>query len=833
MNSAEIDGILAGLTPPQRQAVEHINGPLLVLAGAGSGKTRTITRRMAYLAASGISPHNILAVTFTNKAAGEMRGRTMELLSFLPPRKAQGVTVCTFHSLCVKLLRQFAPVLGMPTTFSILDTSDQLKMVKQALGKAGISPENFAPARVLDQISGAKSRLQTPEVFAAAASGFYNSNVAKAYRLYEELLRENRAMDFDDLLLKTAFLLRDHRDVLEQLQDRYQYILIDEYQDTNHAQFLIAKMLAAKHQNICATGDPDQSIYAWRGANMSNILEFERHFPKARVVLLEQNYRSTKTILKAASSLIAHNRVRKQKDLWTENPTGDRIVCITAADEQQEAQEIVRRLSRFHEDEKIGWEKMAVFYRVNSLSRVLEDALMKSGVPYQIVRGTEFYARREVKDVLAYLKLVLSPGDSISFERVINVPARGIGETSVSRITGFAAENGISTMEAAARAAEISGLSRRVVEGAVQFARMIKAMHEKVAASIAAAVPVDDAIAPNAEDSDFTADGAAAYADLDFAPETDDPAGANAGGPDAEAAEHFSESTSPTTAAGKSSLPVAVIIEQLIRTAGFLNLKQADEESLQRASNIQELINIAAEFDRQNPGGTLQDYLTQVTLVSDTDRMKADRGSVTLMTLHAAKGLEFPVVVIAGLEEGILPHDRAIGYQAKEDDIEEERRLAFVGITRAMERLIISHSAWRMIMGRSESRLKSRFIAELPPDCLEEIDLGRRQTDVGSIGFRDDAPRSMRPAARPAGFGRTATTPAVTGATENRAASGILDTGTAQFRTGQLVRHAKFGLGRIQELGDDPDQTRVVVEFQTTGRKTLILQFAKLERVDG
>ncbi len=842
MNSAEIEAILAGLTKPQRQAVEHIDGPLLVLAGAGSGKTRTITRRMAFLAAQGIPPRNILAVTFTNKAAGEMRGRTVDLLKFLPPRTAQGITVSTFHSLCVKLLRQFAPVLGMPSAFSILDSSDQLKLVKQALEKAGISPDNFTPARVLDQISGAKSRLQTPDAFAEHASGFYNTNVAKAYRSYEALLRENKAMDFDDLLLKTAFLLRDHRDVLEQLQDRYQYILIDEYQDTNHAQFLIVKMLAARHQNICATGDPDQSIYAWRGANMSNILEFEKHFPNARVVLLEQNYRSTKTILKAASGLISHNRVRKQKELWTENPIGGKIVSIVAADEYQESQEIVRRLRSLHEHENVGWEKMAIFYRVNSLSRVLEDALMKSGVPYQIVRGTEFYARREVKDVLAYLKLVMNPGDSVSFERVINVPARGIGDTSVSRIGMFAVENGISHLVAAARAAEIPGLSRKVVDGASRFARLIQAMHARIEPTLrASATPENDAIDPADESANVQADSAVDFnppADTftaDFAPPPQGESADNAFfpgptpiGPDFQP-QDFQESSKVSPVL----IPVAAIMEELIRGAGFLDLKTADEESLQRASNIQELINIAAEFDRQNPGGTLLDYLTQVTLVSDTDRMKSDRGAVTMMTLHAAKGLEFPVVVMAGLEEGILPHERAIGYQAKEDDIEEERRLAFVGITRAMERLIISYAAWRMVMGRSESRLRSRFISELPEECMEEVDLSRQLPSAGSVGFRDNSPRHVRPGNRAsaavANHSHSAAvgTPAVAAGSAESAAAG------SDFREGQLVRHPNFGLGRIAEIGDDPAQTRAVVEFQSAGRKTLILQFAKLQRVDG
>ncbi len=465
------EAVLEGLTAPQREAASTIEGPLLVLAGAGSGKTRTITRRVAYMIANGIPAYNILAITFTNKAAKEMKERIDHLLQGAG-RMGRGVTVATFHSLGARVVREFADVVGLPKTFTIFDSADQTRLVKQAIKDVGLSIDNFQPGAVLSAISHAKNKLQSPTAYIQAAGSFFEKNVGKVFGRYEALLKENKAVDFDDLLLKTALILRDNKSAREALQDRYHYILIDEYQDTNHAQFIIAHMLAMNHKNICATGDPDQSIYGWRGANLNNIMEFEQFFPNAKVVLLEQNYRSTKVILQAASALIARNSKRKKKDLWTENETGPQIIILKTNDEHQEAIEIVRRLKEQHDKEGISWDKMAIFYRVNSLSRVLEDALMKAAVPYQIARGTEFYGRKEVKDVLAYLRVIANPSDNVSFERIINVPPRGLGDTSITRIDAFAGAQGISMLEACAFADQIEGLTPRAVNAAKKLAQL-------------------------------------------------------------------------------------------------------------------------------------------------------------------------------------------------------------------------------------------------------------------------------------------------------------------------------------------------------------------------
>ncbi len=851
--SVDANEILEGLTPPQREAASHIDGPLLVLAGAGSGKTRTITRRIAYMAANGIPPWNILAVTFTNKAAGEMRHRTLDLLRAMPPRLSRGVTVATFHSLCARLLREYAPVMGLAPNFNIMDTSDQLKLVKQAMEKAGLSPDSMKPDRVLSAISDAKSKLKSAEAFSKTATMFNDRNIARAYMAYEQLMNENKGVDFDDLLFKTAVMLRDHADVRTQLQERFRYILIDEYQDTNHAQFVIAHMLAMSHKNICVTGDPDQSIYGWRGANLSNILEFEQFFPNAKVVLLEQNYRSTKIILKAASALISNNIARKNKDLWTENETGPKILALVCADEHAEAQELVKRLKEFHDQQNIGWEKMAVMYRINAMTRVLEDALMKSGVPYQIIRGTEFYGRREVKDIIAYLRLITTPEDNISLERVINVPARSIGSTSVARLAGYANEHGLMLMEACRRAESIEGLPKRAGEASRRFAAMIDSWRKEFVRSSPGIAEQNDAGSVNSAESgepaesasgmfDFSAnddfiDGNAsangpAAEDAPFDPLFDPLLAADGSASDAagsnfeipEASVDFADNSSLAETDVSSVIPVAEIMEAVIEQSGMKLIKSGSgEDDEQRNANILELVNVAAEFDRQNPGGSLQEYLTQVTLVSDTDRMKDQNAAVTLMTLHAAKGLEFPVVAMVGMEDGLIPHQRMFGSNAAEMNLEEERRLAFVGITRAMKHLILTRAAYRTMMGRSEAKNPSRFLAEIPDDCLDVVDLTILQRPAGSPGFRDGASYHAPRGYSPMGQGRPAARPVQ----ESPAV------GNTRFRRGTLVRHAKFGIGRVEGVDEVGGDYRVEINFQASGRRTLMLSYAKLETVDG
>ncbi|HVX87222.1 MAG TPA: UvrD-helicase domain-containing protein [Phycisphaerae bacterium] len=817
---------LDGLTAPQREAASWVDGPLLVLAGAGSGKTRTITRRIAYMVACGIPAWNILAITFTNKAAGEMRERVNHLLKDMGTGmrterawgpQGKGVTVATFHALCARLLREFAEAAGLSKTFTIFDTSDQSKAVKQAIKDVNLSPENFQPNAVLNAISNAKNKLQTAAAYTKQAGAFFEKNVARAYTRYEQILTENKAVDFDDLLLKMAILLRDNGDVRTQLQERYQYILIDEYQDTNHAQFMLAHMLAMGHKNICATGDPDQSIYGWRGANLNNILEFEQFYPNAKVVLLEQNYRSTKVILQAASALIARNTKRKKKDLWTENESGPRIEILTCNDEHQEAAEVVRRLKEQHDKNGLPWEKMAVFYRVNSLSRVLEDALMKQAVPYQIARGTEFYARKEVKDVLAYLRVIANPGDSVSLERIINVPTRGLGDTSLLKIQAYASQQRLTLLEACARAEEVPDLTTRAINSARKVAGLFDAWQRFVTGQVEMPKP--------AEEPEAAADPLFDAALLEAAQEEIGEAG--------------------TASRPGFLIPGGIrgLMEKVVRESGLEEeVKKADssegaaDTGNARSSNVAELISVAAEFDVQNPEGTLQDYLQQVTLVSDVDKIKDAGGAVTLMTLHAAKGLEFPLVAMVGMEDGLIPHARAVGFAANPDEMEEERRLAFVGITRAMKQLMLSHARYRMIRGQTERTVESQFLSEMPAECFEEIDLTGEDEGVGSVGYRDEASyarRAQQQRGGGSGFGgygggggggkREAE-----GASQRRQADAI----AGEFRKGVLVRHPQFGLGRIEAIEPSGATTKAVVHFTGSGKKTLILQYARLEKVD-
>ena len=734
-----VEQLLEDLTPPQREAATHVDGPLLIVAGAGSGKTRVITRRVAYLIAQGIPPYSICAITFTNKAAGEMKHRISTVLG--RPLRDFGrldqpwPTICTFHSLCLRILRHYAPRIGLPTNFSIYDTADQNKLMKEAIKSLDISSTNFAPSTVHGTISNAKNQLVTAEAFAQNSGDFYQRTVARIYTKYQQMLAQNNALDFDDLLLRTAHVFRDHPDVLKELQDRFQYLLIDEYQDTNHAQYVIAHALALRHRNICVVGDPDQSIYAWRGADIQNILDFEKDYPDAKVVRLEQNYRSTQRILRIASALISRNKRRKEKGLWTENAGGEPALLLLCQDEHDEADQVMKQLRDLHDKHGYEWSKMAVFYRMNSLSRVMEDALRRANIPYQIARGVEFYNRKEIKDVLAYLRVVANPNDEVSLTRIVNVPTRGLGDTSIKQMSAYAVGNGISLFEAMGRADQIQGITTRAVKAAMQFVALVRSWQR---------------LAGAAEEE------------------------ARLGG------------------------AVRRVMEDVVTRSGLeAALRKEGGEEQAELANVGELISSAAEYDTENPEGSLQEYLAIISLVSDVDHMKGSGGAVTLMTLHAAKGLEFPVVAMIGLEEGVLPHGRAAN---SPDELEEERRLCFVGITRAQERLILTKAAYRTIRGLREKTITSPFLHEMPAEDFRVID----RTGVESVGDRD----------------------------EQRERAYSTSRGLAgQFRRGQLVRHPTFGIGRVAEVTDMGQQTRAVVEFNTAGRKTLILQYARLEPV--
>jgi DNA helicase II / ATP-dependent DNA helicase PcrA len=735
--------LLQDLTEPQREAVKHVDGPLLIVAGAGSGKTRVITRRVAYLVGQGIPGASILAITFTNKAAGEMKQRISSLLE--RPLRDFGrldqpwPTICTFHSLCLRILRHYAARIGLSPNFSVFDTADQNKLIKEALKTLEISSTNFSPSTIHATISNAKNQLIPADIFAQNPGDFYQRTVARIYTKYQQLLNQNNALDFDDLLLRAAHAFRDFPDLLRELQERFAYLLIDEYQDTNHAQYVLAHALAMRHRNICVVGDPDQSIYAWRGADIKNILEFERDYPDAKVVRLEQNYRSTQRILHIASDLISRNSQRKEKGLWTENAKGDSALLLLCQDEHDEADQVMRQLRELHEIGGRDWSQMAIFYRMNSLSRVMEDALRRTNIPYQIARGVEFYNRKEIKDVLAYLRVIANPNDQVSLTRILNVPTRGLGDTSVKQIEAYAVGHGISLLEAMDQAGQIPGLSTRAANSARQFVELLRSWH---------------ALA------------------------SDQTTGA-----------HMFEGSAGT---------VQRVMEDVVSRSGLEALlkKEGGEEQAELA-NVGELINAAAEYDRDNPEGSLTEYLAIVSLVSDVDHMKGGGGAVTLMTLHAAKGLEFPVVAIIGLEEGILPHSRAANDPY---ELEEERRLCFVGITRAQERLIFGKAAYRTIRGLRERTIASPFLQEMPADEIQVIDRTSLKDLPDRDAYQDSLPRQSRGA------------------------------GSA-FHRGQKVRHPTFGIGRIAEVSDMGQHTRAIVDFNSAGRKTLILQYARLEPV--
>jgi len=784
------DQLLADLIPEQREAVTHVDGPLLIVAGAGSGKTRVITRRVAYLVAQGIPANQILAITFTNKAAGEMKSRIGATLN-------RGLRdwgrldqpwsiICTFHSLGLRILKHYAPRVGLPENFSIFDSSDQERLIKEAIKSADLSTTNFPAGTVHGKISDAKNKLLTAADYAARAGDYFQKSVARVYTRYQQLLTQNNALDFDDLLMRTAHTFRDHPDVLAELQQRFQYILIDAYQDTNHAQYITAHLLAQKHRNICVVGDPDQSIYAWRGADIQNILDFEKDYADAKVVRLEQNYRSSKTILAVASKLIAHNRQRKEKSLWTENPQGDKVRLYLNGTEHDEAAQVAEQLRRLNADPGIAWSQMAIFYRMNSLSRVMEDALRRAGIPYRIARGVDFYHRKEIKDVLGYLRLIVNPSDEVSLERVVNTPARGISDATVRQLRLHAMGHGLSLWRALETAAGAPNLQARAVTAVKQFVALLGRWRE-----LSVCLTSNQADAPAGA-------GSAAEIDLDaediFA-NLPDPAAAPAAD-DSAADVGFDESATPGGGrVGKG--PVQTIMEDVVRLSGLEAFyKKAGDEDASEVANINELISSAAEYDAENPEGSLEDYLGRVSLVSDIDTLK-ESGAITLMTLHAAKGLEFPVVSIIGLEEGILPHSRV---REHPEQLEEERRLCFVGITRAQQRLLLSRANYRTIRGLRERTAASRFLGEMPADALEVFDAS------GEVTSDDRAVQRMQAAqdsARVAG----------------------------QFYRGQQVKHPTFGLGRIAEIADAGQHTRAVVEFARHGRKTLILQYARLEPV--
>ena len=749
----DVEKLLEDLTDEQKAAATHVDGPLLIIAGAGSGKTRVLTRRVAFLVGQGIPAQSILAITFTNKAAGEMKHRISAVLD-RPVRDfgkldQRWPTICTFHSLCLRILRHYAEPLGLPVNFSVFDSGDQNKLIKDALKALDISSTNFQPSAVHAGISNAKNQLLGPDEFARSAGDFFQRTVARVYTKYQQLLATNNALDFDDLLLRTAQAFRDHPQILKECQERFLYILIDEYQDTNHAQYIIAHALANRHRNICVVGDPDQSIYAWRGADIQNILDFEQDYADAKVVKLEQNYRSTKSILAIADKLIANNTQRKEKKLWSDNAVGEPAALFVCPDEHDEARAVTDTLKHLHDQGGVEWSRMAIFYRMNALSRVMEDALRRANVPYQIARGVEFYNRKEIKDVLSYLRVVANPHDEVSLTRIVNVPARGISDATVKQLLVYGTANGLSLVNAMVNVDKVEGLTSRATNAIRSFVQLVRGWRD----------------AAKAQPGELPASGELTY-------EAEDKLGRVSG-----------------------------LMDRIVKESGYdAMLRKTGDKDQAELENVNELISSAAEYDRERPDGSLEDYLAQVSLVSDADHMKGAGGAVTLMTLHAAKGLEFPVVAMIGLEEGCLPHARARGNL---NELEEERRLCFVGITRAQETLILSRAAYRTLRGLRERTVPSPFLKEMPQELLNVED----RTDV-RFG-RDGDGSGARDHDR-----RYDPTPP-----------------SAPFRPGQLVRHPMFGTGRVVDVSPMGKDLRTVVDFTTAGRKTLMVPPARLEAV--
>ncbi len=742
---------LEGLTDSQRQAATHVDGPLLVVAGAGSGKTRVITCRVASLVAGGVPAHRILAITFTNKAAKEMKQR-VELLT-----NARGAWITTFHSMCARMLRQFQDLLGYTNPFTIYDRKDTTACIKAALVELGMTGTKTTPKSFINGISRAKNDMLSAAEFAERVTGPRDEEVAEVYRVYERLCRQNNALDFDDLLLRTAQLMNTHEEFLQYWQERFQYILIDEYQDTNRPQYVIASRLAARHHNICATGDPDQSIYAWRGADINNILDFQKDYPNALTVKLEENFRSTKMILKAADGVIKKNKERIDHGIWTNNEAGAPVQVIDSGTDIDEADAVVDGIRASASDD-FAYGDMAIFYRTHAQSRILEESLRHSGVPYAILDAVEFYNRKEIKDVIAYLKAILNPADAVSVLRVINEPKRGLGAKTVQRLTAHAAAEAITATDAITSAGDVPGLSARAIGNLQEFAELMAKLRQ---------VPRS---------------------------------------------------------------PVADIVRSVLAESGYLkSLKNPDaEEDDGRAANVEELVNAAAEFDLDYPGEGLDIFLEQVTLVSDSDAMTDEGGKVLLMTLHSAKGLEFPVVFIAGVQEALLPHVNSLGSRSR---VEEERRLFYVGMTRAKKRLYLHCAAERFTYGQLGAAMPSRFIQEIPPDAKEQThEAGtftlasttpRSRSTSGSFSFASSNKKTRPTEPKPA---------RVDGERVIEYDEEVPDYDDAPLQAGDRVKHPTFGVGRVLSLSGKGDRVTAVIDFAGKHRH-LMLGFVKLVKV--
>ena len=728
-----MNSLLTGLNKEQQQAVQHTEGPLLILAGAGSGKTKVLTVRIAHLLAQGVNPYEILAITFTNKAAKEMKSRVEGLVGDVANR----IWLSTFHSFCAKFLRfELDNFLGYNSNFTIYDTSDSQAVIKAALKALNLDDKYYPAGAMIGAISDAKNKLLFASDFRKQARDFYQQKVADVYEYYERELRKNNALDFDDLLLVAVKLLQSNEAVLDKYSKRFRYVMIDEYQDTNHAQYLLAKLLASHWKNIAVVGDADQSIYAWRGADIQNILDFEKDYPNCTSIKLEQNYRSTKIILDAANAVIENNEGRPKKNLWTDKTEGAKIQHFTAQSEHEEAAFIGDTIAKKHDIHGVPYGDMAILYRTNAQSRVLEEALIKRALPYTMVGGTKFYDRKEIKDVLAYLRVLYNPFDDLSLLRIINVPKRSIGATTVAKLQDYARANGTSLFMTLTQLHLVDTIKGKTKEKLEEFGILIF-----------------------------------------------------------------------TLVAEMEDKTVLDILESILDRTGYLaQLEEStDPQDQARAENIGELLSVAKDFQDTNPTGTVEDFLEQVALVNDVDSFEQEESKVTLMTLHAAKGLEFPIVFLGGLEEGLFPHSRTL---MNPEEIEEERRLAYVGITRAEKELYISNATTRTVFGRTSSYLPSRFIDEIPEELVDGLRAKRKVPD----DIKRHVPQHMSVTSRPV------TKPIV----RNEV--------IADWKVGDTAIHSKWGNGKVINVAGEGAGMKLTIEFPTQGVRVVMAKFAPVKK---
>ena len=728
-----MNSLLTGLNKEQQQAVQHTEGPLLILAGAGSGKTKVLTVRIAHLLAQGVNPYEILAITFTNKAAKEMKSRVEGLVGDVANR----IWLSTFHSFCAKFLRfEIDSFLGYNSNFTIYDTSDSQAVIKAALKALNLDDKYYPVGAMIAAISDAKNKLLFASDFRKQARDFYQQKVADVYEYYERELRKNNALDFDDLLLVAVKLLQSNATVLDKYSHRFRYVMIDEYQDTNHAQYLLAKLLASHWKNIAVVGDADQSIYAWRGADIQNILDFEKDYPNCTSIKLEQNYRSTKIILDAANAVIENNEGRPKKNLWTDKTEGAKIQHFTAQSEHEEAAFIGDTIAKKHDIHGVPYGDMAILYRTNAQSRVLEEALIKRALPYIMVGGTKFYDRKEIKDVLAYLRVLYNPFDDLSLLRIINVPKRSIGATTVAKLQDYARANGTSLFMTLTQLHLVDSIKGKTKEKLEEFGILIF-----------------------------------------------------------------------TLVAEMEDRTVLDILESILDRTGYLaQLEEStDPQDQARAENIGELLSVAKDFQDTNPSGTVEDFLEQVALVNDVDSFEQEESKVTLMTLHAAKGLEFPIVFLGGLEEGLFPHSRTL---MNPEEVEEERRLAYVGITRAEKELYISNATTRTVFGRTSSYLPSRFIDEIPEELVAGLRAKRKVPD----DIKRHVPQHMSVTSRPV------TKPIV----RNEV--------IADWKIGDTAIHSKWGNGKVINVAGEGAGMKLTIEFPTQGVRVVMAKFAPVKK---